>query len=83
MIKLFFKKVVFWLLFQPTPQPQPQPQPAPQPQPVGILWASGVTYTVNSIVSYQGDTYKCLTPHTSIVTWAPGPFTGALWQLIA
>jgi hypothetical protein len=31
-------------------------------------------------VSYQGKSYKCVSPHTSIITWFPSIFTSTLWQ---
>lgn len=43
-------------------------------------WAAGVTYKVGDIVTYEGNTYKCLQAHTSISTWYPS-VVPALWQL--
>ena len=52
-------------------------QPPSQP----LLWNTGINYVIGQLVIYQDHTYKCLTLHTSIVTWAPGPWTSSLWQL--
>jgi len=62
---------------------QPQQQPIPQPQPIGNTWDVNITYSLNQQVIYQGHTYKCITAHTSIVTWAPSIYTGSLWFLIS
>ncbi|MFD0587372.1 lytic polysaccharide monooxygenase [Paenibacillus sp. GCM10027627] len=43
-------------------------------------WAPGVAYAVNTLVSYNGLTYKCIQPHTSLAGWEPST-TAALWQL--
>ena len=32
-------------------------------------WAPGVSYSVGTLVTYQGPTYKCLQAHTSQVGW--------------
>ena len=72
-----------WSLKNPVPQiPVPQPQPIPVQQQT-MVWGLGITYLIGTIVSYQGNTYKCLTAHTSIISWAPGIYTGALWFLIS
>jgi len=72
-----------WTLKNPVPVPIPTPIPQPIPEPVGVtMWASDITYSIGSIVRYEGNTYKCLIPHTSIISWAPGIWTGALWLLI-
>jgi hypothetical protein len=34
-------------------------------------WAVGVAYKVGDMVTYQGNTYTCRQPHTSIATWNP------------
>ena len=42
-------------------------------------WAAGTAYKAGDIVSYSGKNYKCLTAHTSIVSWEPtNAFT--LWS---
>lgn len=43
-------------------------------------WAANTAYTVGTLVSYNGSTYKCLQAHTSLVGWEP-PNVPALWQL--
>jgi hypothetical protein len=49
--------------------------------PVGNVWAAGVAYKVNDIVTYtpNGFTYKCLQAHTSQAGWNP-PAVPALWK---
>src|SRR5688572_26466785 len=42
-------------------------------------WAPNTSYTVNTLVTYGGQTYKCLQAHTSLVGWEP-PNVPALWQ---
>lgn len=34
-------------------------------------WASGVAYTVDARVNYEGTLYRCLQAHTSQETWTP------------
>ncbi|MGN7356923.1 lytic polysaccharide monooxygenase [Paenibacillus sp. SAF-054] len=43
-------------------------------------WAPNVTYTTGTLVSYNGATYECRQPHTSLLGWEP-PNVPALWQL--
>lgn len=43
-------------------------------------WAPNTAYAVNSLVTYGGQTYKCLQAHTSLTGWEP-PNVPALWQL--
>src|SRR5438270_13494461 len=42
-------------------------------------WAPNVAYSVGTLVTYGGHTYKCLQAHTSQVGWEP-PNVPALWQ---
>jgi chitodextrinase len=42
-------------------------------------WKSDVTYNTGDIVTYQGNTYKCITGHTSQAGWLP-TVVAALWQ---
>ncbi|WP_435924158.1 carbohydrate-binding protein [Paenibacillus sp. DYY-L-2] len=42
-------------------------------------WAPNTAYAVNDTVTYNGSTYTCLQPHTSLVGWEP-PNVPALWQ---
>src|SRR5690349_10058586 len=44
-------------------------------------WAPNTYYTVGTIVTYNGNDYKCIQAHTSLVGWEP-PNVPALWQLI-
>lgn len=56
---------------------------------LGVLWASeapptgawtvGVAYKVGDLVTYQGNTYRCLQAHTSQAGWTPTAVP-ALWQ---
>jgi len=43
-------------------------------------WAPNVSYAVNDTVTYSGNSYKAIQPHTSLVGWEP-PNVPALWQL--
>src|SRR5262245_21791819 len=43
-------------------------------------WAPSTFYTVGTLVTYQGPTYRCLQAHTSQVSWEP-PYAAALWAL--
>jgi chitinase len=43
-------------------------------------WAPGVSYSVGTLVTYQGPTYSCRQAHTSQVSWEP-PNAPALWLL--
>lgn len=49
------------------------------PPPATPEWAVGVAYHVGDEVVHQGSTYRCRQAHTSILSWAPGPATAALW----
>lgn len=44
-------------------------------------WAPNVAYALNDTVTYGGNTYKDLQPHTSLTGWEP-PNAPALWQQI-
>jgi chitinase len=43
-------------------------------------WAPNTPYSVNQLVTYGGQTYKCLQAHTSQVGWEPSNVP-ALWQV--
>ena len=44
-------------------------------------WTPGVAYKVGDKVTYNGNNYQCINPHTSIVSWEPtNAFT--LWKQI-
>lgn len=43
-------------------------------------WAPNVAYKPGDTVTYNGKTYKCVQPHTSLLGWEP-PAVPALWQL--
>src|SRR5688572_32273790 len=43
-------------------------------------WQPNTFYAVDTFVTYQGPSYKCIQAHTSQVGWEP-PNTPALWQL--
>ena len=49
--------------------------------PVVGVWAAGVAYVVDDVVSYLDASYRCLQAHTSIVSWEP-PNVPALWVAI-
>lgn len=54
-------------------------EPIPPP-PANAEWAPGVAYKVGDLVTYQGQTYRCLQAHTSQAGWTPVTVP-ALWQL--
>lgn len=43
-------------------------------------WQANTAYTAGQLVTYNGKTYKCLQPHTSLTGWEPSNVP-ALWQL--
>ena len=43
-------------------------------------WAANVAYTLGTLVTYNGATYECRQPHTSLVGWEPSNVP-ALWLL--
>jgi len=53
------------------------PEPAAAPE----AWATGVSYSIDDEVTYQGDTYVCIQAHTSQNNWKP-PNVPALWSLV-
>lgn len=44
-------------------------------------WKARYAYKLNDLVSYQGSIYKCITAHTSLVSWEP-PNVPALWSRV-
>lgn len=44
-------------------------------------WAPNVSYAINDTVTYDGNTYRNIQSHTSLVGWEP-PNVPALWQLV-
>lgn len=42
-------------------------------------WASGATYQLGDLISYQGKVYECIYAHTSHIGWLPGE-TPTLWK---
>lgn len=44
-------------------------------------WQPNVFYNANTLVTYQGKTYRCLQSHTSLVGWEPSA-VAALWQAV-
>lgn len=76
----------------PTPTLAPTPTPAittvPTPSPTSVVtpapgivaWEAGATYKAGDSVNYNGKTYICLQPHTSLQGWEPAT-TPALWKL--
>ncbi|HEY3041260.1 MAG TPA: carbohydrate-binding protein [Pyrinomonadaceae bacterium] len=45
-------------------------------------WQPNHTYAVNELVTFNGQTFKCIQGHTSQVGWEP-PNVPALWALVA
>ena len=67
----------------PPPTTPPTTAPPTTPPPTGTQpWAANHAYTVGTLVTYAGHTYKCLQSHTSQVGWEP-PNVPALWQLVS
>lgn len=54
---------------------------AVEPPPGPAQWATGVAYSVNQQVVYNGTTYRCLQAHTSQASWTP-PAVPALWAVV-
>jgi hypothetical protein len=68
---------------QPPTTPPPTTAPPTTPPPTGTQpWVANHAYTVGTLVTYAGHTYKCLQSHTSQVGWEP-PNVPALWQLVS
>ena len=44
-----------------------------------ILWTTNQAYSIGSIVTYGGSSYRCLQAHTSIAGWTPD-IVPALWE---
>lgn len=45
-------------------------------------WAADTAYTVGFKVRYGGKLWRCLSAHTSIITWEPSTETASLWEQI-
>jgi hypothetical protein len=45
-------------------------------------WAENTAYTVGYKVQYNNKLWRCLTNHTSIVTWEPSDATASIWETI-
>ena len=45
-------------------------------------WEAGVDYTVDYKVRYGDKLWKCISAHTSIVTWEPSIATASMWTVI-
>lgn len=45
-------------------------------------WEAGVEYTIGYKVQYGGQLWKCISAHTSIVTWEPSIATASMWTVI-
>jgi len=60
--------------------PSTSPSVSPSATPTGQYpaWATGVSYTVGTRVSYMGRNYECRQPHTSLPGWDPVS-APALW----
>ena len=65
----------------PSEPPPDEPDPTPTPPPSSGTWAAGTAYTVGSVVTYNGTTYRALQNHTALPGWEP-PSTPALWQAV-
>lgn len=46
-------------------------------------WQPYTTYTVGTLVTYQGHIYRCLQTHTSLPGWEEPPNAPALWALVS
>jgi len=63
-----------------TPTRTNTPNVPPTNTPSIAAWQPNTTYAVGALVIYQGVTYRCIQPHTSLVGWEP-PNVPALWQV--
>src|SRR5947209_17099298 len=45
-------------------------------------WQPNTAYSVGQLVTFNGQTFKCIQAHTSQVGWEP-PNVPALWQLVS
>ncbi|OMD17805.1 glycosyl hydrolase family 18 protein [Paenibacillus odorifer] len=63
-----------------TVAPTQTPLPTATPTSEGSSWGTGVAYKTGDVVAYNGKTYTCLQPHTSLQGWEPAT-TPALWKL--
>ncbi|WP_159669425.1 carbohydrate-binding protein [Andreprevotia sp. IGB-42] len=63
------------------PTATPRPTTVPTPAPVCSTWAQSQTYASGDVITYQGQTYTALVPHTLApgIDWTPAN-TGTLWQ---
>lgn len=50
------------------------------PNPGTTTWAPNTAYQTGALVTYNGNTYECLQPHTSLSGWEPTN-VAALWSL--
>lgn len=75
-----YRSLIDFNVWSPTQYPQGWEEVGPS-TPDPLVWAAGVSYSVNDEVTYQGVTYRCIQAHTSIVTWEP-PNVPALWQVV-
>ena len=58
------------------------PDPPVDPEiPDLITWASGISYSAGATVTFNGKTYKCIQPHSSLLGWEPVNVP-ALWQVV-
>ena len=46
------------------------------------FWITDTAYTVDTIIRYEGELYRCVQAHTSQADWTP-PTVPALWVKIA
>lgn len=46
------------------------------------FWVTDTEYTVDTIIRYEGELYRCVQAHTSQADWTP-PAAPALWVKIA
>ena len=60
--------------------------PAPIDEETGepqiIAWGVGQAVEVGDLRTHDGQTWECLTAHTTHDGWPPGPATHAVWKLI-
>ena len=50
-----------------------------------IEWKSGVEYNTNDIIKYKSQSYKCIVPHISMLSWSPDKIkknkSFGLWEI--
>lgn len=59
-----------------------EPAPETPPPPAVGAWADATPYAINDEVTWNGNTYRCISAHTSNLTAGWTPAVGSLWTQI-